>query len=405
MPAWEWISGFRSRELAIEGFGDDAAQSGRDIDVVFFTQPRQPLLQFGIDAALDVFIALHYMTWYGFPLEAAEWTLLSAWICWRRRRAGGEPPPRILAALESADRGWGESLFRRRCPMPGKHVVCVLVVAGLMGSLSPRLMAQGFSWWRYESVIEEVQDRGVLRVGLGLFAPWSACDADGELIGFEIEVATRLAEDMGVEVAFARTNWSYIIPALIAEEFDVIISGMTILPKRSLKVNFTSSYNQTGIFLVANTDRTAGLETLEDFNRSSVTIASRRGSSSISAIENVFPDAMILLYDSDTEILESVVSGMADAARAYGLTGRTWVADNPDTLRLPFEEPFASEVLAIAVRKGDHDALNFFNSWIAVRKADGWLEQRRQYWFDTRDWEDRVAADPGTIAECEASFQ
>ena len=72
MPAWEWISGFRSRELAIEGFGDDAAQSGRDIDVVFFTQPRQPLLQIGIDAALDVFIAVHYMTWYGFPLEAAE---------------------------------------------------------------------------------------------------------------------------------------------------------------------------------------------------------------------------------------------------------------------------------------------------------------------------------------------
>ena len=289
--------------------------------------------------------------------------------------------------------------------MTRKHVVRVLVVAALIGGLSPRVMAQGFAWWGYESVIEEIQDRGVLRAGLGLFAPWSACDADGELIGFEIEVATRLAEDMGVEVEFARTNWNYIIPALIAEEFDVIISGMTILPERSLKVNFTSSYNQTGIYLVANTDRTAGLETLEDFNSSSVTIATRRGSSSISAIENVFPDAMILLYDTDTAILEAVVSGMADAARAYGSTGNRWVEDNPDTLHLPFEEPFASEVLAIAVRKGDHDALNFFNSWIAIRKADGWLEQHRQYWFDTQDWEDLVATDPMTIAECDASFQ
>jgi len=286
-----------------------------------------------------------------------------------------------------------------------KQVVCVLVVAALIGGLNPRAVAQGFFWWGYESVIEEVQDRGVLRVGLGLFAPWSACDADGELIGFEIDVATRLAEDMGVEVEFVRTDWNYIIPALIAEEFDVIISGMTILPERNLKVNFTSSYNQTGIFLVANTVRTVGLKTLEDFNSSSVTIATRRGSSAIPAIKNFFPDAMVQLYDTDTAVREAVVSGMVDAAAAFASTGNTWVEDNPNTLNLPFEEPFASEVLAIAVRKRDHDALNFFNSWIAIRKADGWLEQHRQYWFDTQDWKDLVATDSMTIAECEASFE
>lgn len=289
--------------------------------------------------------------------------------------------------------------------MLSKHIVCGLAVVALIGVFSSPGMAQGLPWWGYESVIEEIQNRGVLRAGLGLFTPWSACDADGELIGFEIDVATRLAEDMGVEVEFARTNWNYIIPALIAEEFDVIISGMTILPERNLKVNYTSSYNQTGTYLVANTDRTAGLETLEDFNRSSVTIATRAGASSIPAIENVFPDAMILLYDSDTEVLEAVVSGEADAAAAFASTGNTWVEANPDTLHLPSEEPFTSEVQAIAVRKGDHDALNFLNSWIAIRKADGWLEQHRQYWFDTRDWEDLVATDPMTIAECDASFQ
>ena len=62
-PAGEWISGFRGRELAIEGFGDDASQPGRHVDVAFFTQPRQPLPQLGFDTALDVFVTLHYMTW------------------------------------------------------------------------------------------------------------------------------------------------------------------------------------------------------------------------------------------------------------------------------------------------------------------------------------------------------
>ena len=223
--------------------------------------------------------------------------------------------------------------------MQRKHIVCGLVVAALIGGVNSPVMAQISLWWSFDSVIEEARDRGTLRVGLGLFEPWSACNADGELIGFEIDVATKVAEDMGVEVEFVRTNWSYIIPSLIVEEFDVIISGMTILPERNLKVNFTSPYSAAGVYLVANTEQTADLETLADFNSSSVTIATRRGSSSM------------------------------------------------------------------AVRKGDLDALNFFNGWIAVRQADGWLERHRRYWFEGRDWADQVATDPDTIAECDESFQ
>ncbi len=175
-----------------------------------------------------------------------------------------------------------------------KHMLCGLVVVALIGGFHSRAMAEFFPWWAFDSVIEEVQDRGTLRVGLGLFEPWSACNADGELIGFEIDVAKRVAEDMGVEIEFARTNWNYVISELIAEEFDVIISGMQILPERNLRINFTSPYNATGTFLVANTEQTTALETLTDFNSSDVTIATRRGASSIPAIENVFPDAMLL---------------------------------------------------------------------------------------------------------------
>ena len=289
--------------------------------------------------------------------------------------------------------------------MRRKHIACGLVVVALVGGVSSQVMAQGFPWWAFDSVIEEVQARGTLRVGLGLFEPWSACDADGELIGFEIDVATKVAEDIGVEVEFARTDWNYIIPSLIAEEFDVLIGGMTILPERNLRVNFTSSYNSSGVYLVANTAQTAGLVTLEDFNSSSVTIATRRGASSIPAIENVFPDAMILLFDTDSAVLQAVVDGDAHAAAAFATTRTTWVEANPVTLHLPFEEPFASEVAGIAVRKGDLDTLNFFNGWIAVRHADGWLEQHRHYWFETREWADQVATDPDTIAECDESFE
>ena len=289
--------------------------------------------------------------------------------------------------------------------MERKHMVCGLVFAALIGGSNSRVTAQVFPWWAFDSVIEEVRDRGKLRVGLGLFEPWSACNADGELIGFGIDVAAKVAEDMGVEVEFVRTNWSYIIPSLIAEDFDVIISGMVILPERNLKVNFTDPYNSTGIYLVANTEQTADLETLEDFNSSNVTIATRRGSASIPVVENVFPDAMLMHFDTNNAVLEAVVAGQVDAAAAFATTRITWVEANPETLRLVSEEPFASQVQAIAVRKGDLDTLNFFNGWVAMRNADGWLEQRRRYWFETRDWADQVATDPDTIAECDESFE
>ena len=289
--------------------------------------------------------------------------------------------------------------------MRTKHILSSLVVVVLMGGGSSRAMAEFFPWWAFDSVLEEVQERGTLRVGLGLFEPWSACNADGELIGFEIDVATKVAADMGVEIEFARTNWNYIIPALLAEEFDVIISGMAILPQRNLKVNFTSSYNPAGLYLVANTEQTTDLATLADFNSADVTLATRRGASSIGFLQNVFPEAMLLLFDTDNAVLQAVVAGDAHAAAAFATTRTTWVEAHPEALHLPFEEPVASEVGAMAIRKGDLDTLNFFNSWIAANEADGWLGQRRQYWFESREWEEQLATDPETVAECDDSFQ
>ena len=289
--------------------------------------------------------------------------------------------------------------------MRTKHVLCGLVVTVLIGGFNSRATAEFFPWWAFDSVIEEVQDRGTLRVGLGLFEPWSACNVDGELIGFEIDVAKRVAADMGVGIEFVPTNWNYIISELIAEEFDVIISGMTTLPERNLRVNFTSTYNSSDVYLVANTEQTANMETLADFNSSDVTIATRRGASSVRFVESAFPGAMLLLFDSDTAVRDAVVAGDAHAAAAFATTRTTWVEANPETLRLPFEEPFASEVGAVAVRKGDLDTLNFFNTWIEANKASGWLDQRSHYWFQTREWEDQLATDPETIAACDESFE
>ena len=81
-----------------------------------------------------------------------------------------------------------------------------LAVAALTGTSTPT-QAQG--------LIEEIAQRGQLRVGLSTFVPWAMRDKAGELIGFEVDVARKLAEDMGVEVEFVPTAWGGIVPALL----------------------------------------------------------------------------------------------------------------------------------------------------------------------------------------------
>ncbi len=155
-------------------------------------------------------------------------------------------------------------------------MVLVLVVFGLL-SARPAASGELQQQLTAESAIEQIAKRGVLRVGMDVFVPWAMKDKKGELIGLEIDIARRLAEDMGVKVEFVPTEWSGIIPSLIAGKFDLIIGGMTVTAERNLKINFTNPYYYTGQGLLANRKMTEGF-TIDDFNKPEVTLAARLGS-------------------------------------------------------------------------------------------------------------------------------
>jgi len=241
-----------------------------------------------------------------------------------------------------------------------------------------------------ESTLEQVLKRGVLRVGMDTFVPWAMRDKTGQLIGFEIDVATRLAADMGVKVEFIPTKWSGIIPALLTGKFDVIIGGMGIVPSRNLKVNFSQPYDFSGMSLVANKKLAAGFKTLEDFNKPDVVLAVKLGSTSVMAAKKYMPKATLRQFDGEAQIYQEVINGKAHAAVASAPTPAFQAIDHPDTLFLPFKDTFTKEPIGFAVRKGDPDTLNFFNNWIQYVNAEGWLAERKAYWFMTQDWKDRL---------------
>ncbi|MDP5218537.1 transporter substrate-binding domain-containing protein [Ruegeria sp. 2205SS24-7] len=262
-----------------------------------------------------------------------------------------------------------------------------VVATGMATSAWAQSATQGLS---SESVIETIKQDGVIRIGLSLFVPWSMRDKNGDLIGFELDVGRKLAEDMGVEVEFVPTAWDGIIPALVSGNFDVIISGMSVTAQRNLTINFTDPYAYSGLAILANKSMTEGMA-LEDFNSPDVTFAARRGATPATVIAQNFPDATLLLFDEDGASTQEVLNGNAHASMAAQPTPNREAGRNPETLIVPFENLYDPRGEAFGVRKGDPDAMNFFNNWIAQQWRSGWLEQRHAYWFGTEDWADQVA--------------
>jgi polar amino acid transport system substrate-binding protein len=240
-----------------------------------------------------------------------------------------------------------------------------------------------------ESVIETIKKDGVIRIGLSIFTPWSMRDINGELIGFELDVGRALAEDMGVDVEFVPTAWDGIIPQLVSGNFDVIISGMSVTPARNLTINFTNPYAYSGLTILSNTAMTDGF-TLKDYNSADVTFGARRGGTPATVIGQLFPEATLLLFDEDGAATQEVLNGNAHATMGAEPTPSIEARRYPDTLSVPFDETFLATGEGFGLRKGDADALNFFNNWIAVRHANGWLKERNDYWFKGTDWEVQV---------------
>ena len=239
--------------------------------------------------------------------------------------------------------------------------------------------------------LDKINERGSLRVGMSTFVPWAIRNKQGDLVGFEIDVAKRLAEDSGWKVEFVPTAWDGIIPSLLSKKFDVIIGGMSITEARAKSVLFTEPYSHSGVQLAANKELAEGFTQISDFDSRRVKIAARRGAFTVQVARETFPKAKVLQFDDDAQAFQEVLNGNAHAVIASSPKPEHEAIKNADTLFIPFEERLSKGNEAFAVRLGETDKAEFFNEWIKARTEDGWLKERYEYWFSTLDWQDQIA--------------
>ena len=235
------------------------------------------------------------------------------------------------------------------------------------------------------STIEKVLRSGKLRVGMSTFVPWAMQSKTGEWVGFEIDVARRLAQDMGVEVEFIPTKWEGLIPSLLTGKFDMVIAGMTGTPQRALKINFTQPYDYTGTQICIHKDYVDEIKKPEDLNDAKYVVLSRVGVTAAETAKKLLPKAQKRLFSDNGSMVQELLNGKATAIIQSLPEPAQLVAKNPETLAL-VEGTLTREPISIGVRKGDPDTLAYLNNWIEIVRSEGFLKEKADYWWGGMEW-------------------
>jgi polar amino acid transport system substrate-binding protein len=140
--------------------------------------------------------------------------------------------------------------------------------------------------------------------------------------------------------------------------------------------------------MVASNAAAPGLSSLDDFNKPEIILSAKTGATSVAAAKKHMPKAVLRMFDDEAQALQEVLNGRAHAMVASAPFPEQQAIRNADKLYLPLKgETFTKEPIGFALRKGDHDFLNFLNNWVLVAESEGWLAERYDYWFKTMDWE------------------
>jgi polar amino acid transport system substrate-binding protein len=228
-----------------------------------------------------------------------------------------------------------------------------------------------------------IRKRGVLRVGVVQVPPMVLVDKDRKLVGFSVDVARRLADDLGVKVQFVETWWSEIIPQLLEQRTDLILTGLWQNVPRALVVNFSQPTTHLGVYLFASKPLAGKRRTLDDYNQPGIRIAVSTDPAQLAVARARFPRANILAVDDDALLV--VTEGRAAAAVAATLSAQAIVDSAPRRWFLPSTEALSATSAAIAVRKGDPDFLAFLNTWLDIQREQGWPQERARYWSTAKE--------------------
>ena len=225
-----------------------------------------------------------------------------------------------------------------------------------------------------------------IRIGTeGAYPPFNELTADGKLVGFDIDMANALCDEMKAECEFVVQDWDGMIPALIAGKFDAVIASMSITPERLKKVDFSKKYYNTP----------AGLAVAKDSKLKGVTPADLKGaiigaqSSTTHSdfAEKMLGDIELKLYPTTDEYKLDLESGRLDGVVDDIVLLDEWVKSEAGSCckimgTFPIVPEIHGQGAGIAVRKGETELADKFTAAIAAIRANGKYKEINDKYFD-----------------------
>src|SRR5690606_2938967 len=230
------------------------------------------------------------------------------------------------------------------------------------------------------------QDKRKVKIGTeGAYPPFNSIDAEGKLVGFDIDIANALCEAANFECEFVIQDWDGIIPGLIAKKYDAIVASMSITDERRKVVDFTKKYNNTPAKFVA--PKGAELDVSPEGLAGKV-VGVQRATIHENFLRAELPEGEVRAYATQDEANADLVSGRLDLVMADSIAllegflsteeGQDFEFVGPD-----YSDPkYHGEGAGIAIRKGEDDLRVQFNEAIQKILEDGTYEAIASKYFD-----------------------
>lgn len=227
------------------------------------------------------------------------------------------------------------------------------------------------------------------------YKPFSYTDADGKLIGYEIDLANALCDQMKAKCEIISQDWDGLIPGLKAKKFDAIMAGMSITPERQQVVDFTDPYFNNSLVFIAKKGDNLSIDDLK--TTKGIPVAAQRSTISSQYLEDNYPDADVKLYDTQENAYLDLSSGRVRGILSDKVIGRDWLqTEQGQGFEVKGPELLEGEdTMGIALRKGD-PLVAKFNTALAAIKANGQYDQITATYFGTPTTAAATQADTST---------
>lgn len=258
--------------------------------------------------------------------------------------------------------------------MKKRHFLATSLAAiALMFSASPSF-AEG-------SRLNAILDSGTLKVGTtGDWNPMTVKDPrTNSYKGFDIDLMTELANDLGVKIEFVPTDWKTLVNGVVASKYDITGSA-SLSMKRARVAGYSDSYFAVETVPLVQQKDLEKFNSWASLNKADVTVAATLGTTQEQQIKKFFPDAKHKIIEAPSRDFQEVLAGRADAHITSNVEAATLTAKYPQLAIVPVAQSRAKTPVAMLMPQADQVWINYVNHWIELKKANGFIKQTAQKW-------------------------